>query len=221
MSNTGGLRKSSVLVTALALVLLAGCAPMTSSKEDADSVSENEGIVLWSVLLTAAKADAEEPGGADFKGEKVGELEYSYSIGVEQMDGQRSSYAVQAIPGREDVVIGKLPAGSYQMRHLEIKVMGVGQGLFVGKYRLTTIRTPMAISFNVKPRKTSYIGKLVVYLPNKIGVGRRVDWEILDAQEETINQLTGKDASIASNAVKELGEDLDKELPISGMFRLY
>lgn len=222
MSDVGGLSKSSVYLTTLALVLHAGCAPMTPSKEDLDRVGENEGIVLGSVLLTVAKGDAEESGGADLKGRKAGELEYS--VDVAQTDGQRwveGSYSVQAIPGKEEVFIWKLPAGNYQMRHLELEVLGVATGL-LGTYELKKkIRTPMAINFYVKPRKTHYIGKLVIYLPNRIRVGSRVDWEILDAQEETINELKGTHASVVSNADKELGVDLDKELPISGFFRLH
>ena len=66
------------------------------------------------------------------------------------------------------------------------------------------LRLTLAINFNVKPRQTSYIGKLVVNFPDRITAGSPVRVEILDTQEETIEKLKGEHPSIVPNTVKEL-----------------
>jgi len=166
---------------------------MTSSKEELQSLGENEGIVVGSVVLTAAKGDADESGWAFLKGRKPGEVEYSVSISESGFNPFQTNYSVPAKPGKEEVYIKKLPAGSYNMNELR------PSGFLAPQLILT-----LAINFNVKPRQTSYIGKLVVNFPDRITVGSPVHVDILDAQEETIEKLRGEYPSIVANTVKEL-----------------
>jgi len=193
MSHRYGVSQSSISLTAFTLILLSGCASMTSSKEELQGLGENEGIVVGSVLLTAAKGDAEESGWAFLKGRKAGELEYSVSISETGFNPLKTTYSVPAIPGKEEVFIKKLPVGSYNMNELR------PSGFLAPQLRLT-----LAINFNVKPRQTSYIGKLVVNFPDRITAGSPVRVEILDTQEETIEKLKGEHPSIVPNTVKEL-----------------
>src|SRR5437667_9944316 len=193
MSHRYGVSQSSISLTAFTLILLSGCASMTSSKEELQGLGENEGIVIGSVLLTAAKGDAEESGWAFLKGRKAGELEYSVSISETGFNPLKTTYSVPAIPGKEEVFIKKLQVGSYNINELR------PSGFLAPQLRLT-----LAINFNVKPRQTSYIGKLVVNFPDRITAGSPVRVEILDTQEETIEKLKGEHPSIVPNTVKEL-----------------
>jgi len=185
--------QSSIYLAALTLTLLSACATMTSSKEELQSLGENEGIVVGSVLLTAAKEDADESGWAFLKGRKAGELEYSVSISEAGSNPFSTTYTVPAKPGKEEVFIKKLPVGSYNMNELK------PSGFLAPQLSLT-----LAVNFNVKPQQTSYIGKLVVNFPDRIRWGSPAVVEVLDAQEETIENLRGEYPSIVSNAVKEL-----------------
>jgi hypothetical protein len=193
MSHRYAASRSSIYLTALALFLLSGCASMTSSKEELQSLRENEGIVIGSVLLTAAKGDTEESGWAFLRGRKAGELEYSVSISETGFNPLKTTYSVPAIPGKEEVFIKKLPVGSYNMNELK------PSGLLAPQLRLS-----LDIHFSVKPRQTSYIGKLVVSFPDRITAGSPVRVEIMDAQVETVERLRGEHPSIVPNTVKEL-----------------
>jgi len=185
--------QSSIHLTALALTLLSGCASMTSSKEELQSLGENEGIVVGSVLLSAANVDADESGWAFLRGRKAGELEYSVSISEAVFNPFQTTYSVPAKPGKEEVFVKKLPVGSYNMNEI------TPSGFLAPQLVLT-----LTINFNVKPRQTSYIGKLVVNFPDRIMMGSPAHVEILDAQEETVEKLRGEYPSIVPNMVKEL-----------------
>lgn len=209
MSCNYGFSLSSVYLTALALILLSGCASTTSSKDDLHSVGENEGIVVGSVLLNAEKGNPEESGLAFLRGRKAGGMEYSVSIGKPLLflwkprrgsprwtHALDSVHSVQAIPGKEEVFAIRLPAGSYNIGRLE------AEGIV--PLILTRPVMRLAIHFYVKPGKIIYIGKLVVNLPHRIGDGSEARFEILDAQQETIEELRGKHPTIAINPEKEL-----------------
>jgi hypothetical protein len=208
MSCNHGLSRSSVYLTALVLILLSGCASMSSSKEDLQSVGENEGIVVGSVLLNAEKGNPEESGLAFLTGRKAGEMEYSVSIGkplLARMGRPRrmtwtqwldAVHSVKAMPGKEEVFAIKLPAGSYNIGRLE------ADGIVSTILHRPTMK--MAIHFYVKPGKTIYIGKLVVDLPHRIGDGSVARFEVLDAQQEAIEELKGKHPTIDINPEKAL-----------------
>ena len=184
-----------VIPAVIALILMAGCASMVSTKEELQNLSENEGVVIGSVLLTAEKGKEGESGWAFLKGRKAGELDWSVSIQEAQSIPIpfATTYSIPAIPGKEEIFIKKLPAGSYNMLRLQ------PVGLFAPKLYLSLV-----VNFEVKPRQTSYIGKLAVKFPDRITLGSRVRVDILDAQDETIEKLRGEHSSILGNTVKDL-----------------
>jgi len=183
-------------LTGLVLVLLSGCASMTSSPEELQSATETDGIVFGSVLLVAEQGPANESKWAFLRGRKAEGLNYALSISRAGFNPLKTTYSVPAKPGQEEVFVKKLPAGSYNMDALQ------PTGLLA-----PTLTLSLAVHFDVKPRQTSYIGKLVVRFPDRIGMGSPADVDILDAQDETIEKLKGEYPSIAPNAVKDLAID--------------
>lgn len=182
-------------VVALIAFLLSGCASMNSSKEELRGIEENEGIVVGSVLLTVEQGDANESGWAFLKGRKAGELEYSVGISDTGtgFNPFKTTYSLPATPGKEAFFVKKLPAGNYRMDN-------IGPSGFLAPQ----LSFPLGLSFGVKPQKVSYIGKLVVNLPDRIGMGRSFRFSIQDAQLETIDKLRNDYPTIVPNAVKEL-----------------
>lgn len=188
---------SSIYLTVIIVGLLSGCATtMTSSKEELQGVGDKEGVVIGSVLLTAAKGDENESGWAFLKGRKTDDLKQSVLISESGYDYPfKTKYTIPATTGKEEIFIKKLPAGNYNMDSLGVvDLFGNQQGL---KLRLL-------INFNVKPRQTTYIGKLVVNLPDRLRAGSPASTVILDAQQETIEKLKSEYPSIVSDTVKDL-----------------
>lgn len=179
----------------LIVFLLSGCASMNSSKEELRSIGESEGIVVGSVLLTVEQGDANESGWAFLKGRKASELEYSVGISdtTTALNPFKTTYSLPATPGKEAFFVKKLPAGNYRMD-------SIGPSGFLAPQ----LSFPLGLSFDVKPQKVSYIGKLVVNLPDRIGMGGRFSFAIQDTQQATIDKLRNDYPTIVPNAVKEL-----------------
>ena len=181
-------------LVALVVFLLSGCASMNSSKEELQGIETNEGIVVGSVLLTVAQGDANESGWAFLKGRKASELEYSVAISESEFNPFKPTYTLPATPGKEALFVKKLPAGSYKMS-------SIGPTGFLAP---TGLSFPLNLRFEVKPQTISYIGKLVVTLPDRISGGRRFEFAIQDAQKETIDKLRNDHPTIVPNAVRNL-----------------
>ena len=177
----------------LVLILMAGCASMVSTKEELQNLAQNEGVIIGSVLLTVEKGKDDESGWAFLKGRKAGELDWSVSIQEVGLNPFSTTYSIPAKPGQEELFIKKLPAGSYNM----VRVQPVG--LFAPNIYLS-----LRVTFTVKPRQTSYIGKLTVHFPDRIAFGSPARADILDAQDETIEKLRIEHSSILGNTVKDL-----------------
>jgi hypothetical protein len=182
-----------IYVAALVAFLLSGCASMTSTKEELRSLGGSEGIVVGSVLLTVEQGDANESGWAFLKGRKAGELEYYVAVSEKGFNPLKATYSLPAIPGKEAFFVKKLPAGHYTMGN-------IGPTGFLAPQ----VTFPLDLGFEVTPQKVSYIGKLVVNLPNRILGGGRFEFTIQDAQQETIDKLRSDYPSIVPNSVKEL-----------------
>jgi hypothetical protein len=183
----------------IAILLVVGCASMVSTKEELQNLSENEGVVIGSVLLTVEEGKEGESGWAFLKGKKAGDLDWTISIRAVSLREPgiillATKYSIPAKPGVEEYFIKKLPAGSYSMRRMQ------PVGLFAPDIYLS-----LPVSFTVKPRQTSYIGKLAVGLPNRIAVGSLVRVAVLDAQDETIEKLRGEHSHVVlENTAKDL-----------------
>lgn len=193
-ANYFGFRVGMHVVPVIAF-MLSSCASMESSKEELGSIGQDEGIVVGSVLLTLAQGETNESGWAFLKGRKAGDLEYEVAFSKKKdsvLPG--TTYTLPAIPGKEAFFVKKLPAGNYQM-------VSIGPTGFLAP---TLLRFPLDLSFKVTPQKTTYIGKLVVVLPDRLGPGGRFRFSVQDAQLETVDKLRNDYPSIGPVALKQL-----------------
>lgn len=185
--------------------LLSGCASMNSSKEELQSVGENEGIVVGSVLLTLPQEKANESAWAFLRGRKAGGVEYQVMVDkfdpaaaarnfIQSFGFFDKSYYLQATLGKEVYFVKKLPAGKYWIRN-------IGP---IGPFVPTDMLFRLELAFDVKPQTLSYIGKLVVTLPDRLGFDSRVEFTVQDAQQEMIARLGNDYLAILPNAVKQL-----------------
>lgn len=190
------LSRSMIYLTVIIVGLLSGCAStMSSSKEELQGVGDKEGVVIGSVLLTAIKGDENESGWAFLKGRKASDLTYAIMISDSGYDHPfKKRYKIPATTGKEEIFIKKLPAGNYNMD-------SIGIVDWDGSQRLTF---RLLINFEVKPQQTTYIGKLVVSLPDRLRGGSPAKFDILDAQQEMIEKLKSEHPSIGSDIVKNL-----------------
>ena len=195
-------------VVALITFLLSGCATMNSSKEELRNIGESEGVVIGSVLLSVAQGDANESGWSFLKGRKASELEYAISISDTEagFNPLEVIYSLPAIPGKETFFIKKMPVGKYKMDNVKP----------TGMLAPTLLTFPLGLRFTVKPKQVSYIGKLVMTLPDRISGGSSFDFAIQDAQLETIDKLGNDYPSIVSNVVKELAGNEQGQQAVPG-----
>ena len=184
----GGIMRWSVIVGCIAL--LSGCGSMVSTKEELQSVGENEGIVFGSFIITVEKGEQNESGWAFLKGQKAGDATYS-GIGSERgLNPIKARYTIRSTPGKEDIFVKKLPAGDYQIEK-------------ISKDGFTNLEVNLRVNFRVTPKQTNYIGRLTVQFPDRIMVGSRVRANVTDAQQETVQKLGSEEKSV-SGAVKAL-----------------
>lgn len=179
-----------------AAILMTGCASsMVSTKEELQSLSENEGVVIGSILFIAEKGVENESAWAFLRGRKADEVEWTVSFGELGLNPFATTYTISARPGKEEVFIKKLPPGNYNIQRASpAGFLGLSSNQYV---RLT-------IYFKVEPRQTSYIGKLVLNLPDRIMFGSPVRVAISDSQEETVEKLGSEHSSILGNTIKDL-----------------
>jgi len=188
---------------ALILVLgLIGCAsPMVSSKEELQSLGENEGVVFGSFLINVEKGEENESGWDFLKGSKAGDSEYGVSITemtrfeaelLKALVPFKTSYKFTVKPEQEFKFVKKLPAGTYQVA--KIDELGFSNAF-----------VHLGVGFAVRPKQTTYIGRLTVLFPYRNMVGSPVGTKVTDAQEETIDSLRNEHGELVfSNIVKEL-----------------
>jgi len=193
--NEGMARTIYLMLVAISMTSCA--APMVSTKEELQSLAENEGVVIGSILFVAQKGAENESGWAFLRGRQTGDLEWTVSFGELGSNPFATTYTISAKPGKEEVFIKKLSPGDYNIRRASpAGVLGLSSNQYVS----------LAIHFKVKPRQTSYIGKLVVNLPDRLMAGSRVRVDIADSQEETVEKLRSEHPSILGNTVKDLAD---------------
>jgi hypothetical protein len=195
-----------VQLASFAFLLVPGltgfAASMVSSKEELQSLGDNEGIVIGSFVINVEKGKEDESSGAFLEGRKAGDFEYGVTITERQSSAVaeaiaasvpfRTSYGFEVKPEQEFTFLKKLPAGTYQIRN-------------INQLGFSTLSTTLSMDFTVKPRQTTYIGRLAVQFPNRAMALSQVTTRVTDAQEETINSLRKEHGdSLFANVAKEL-----------------
>lgn len=195
-----------VQLASFALILVPGptgfAASMVSSKEELQSLGDNEGIVIGSFVINVEKGKENESGGAILEGRKAEDFDYGVTITERQSSAVaeaiaaslpfRTSYEFEVKPEQEFTFLKKLPAGTYQIRN-------------ISQLGFSTLSTNLSMDFTVKPRQTTYIGRLAVQFPNRAMALSQVTTRVTDAQEETIRSLKKEHGdSLFANVVKEL-----------------
>ena len=170
---------------------------MVSTKEELQDLSENEGVVIGSILVTAEKGPEGESALAGlFKGARAENVEWSIFIWETGFNPFKTTYHIVVKPASEEIFIKKLPVGSYRVDRME--------QIFAGTKPPRALELHMSVHFSVKPRQTSYIGKLAVDFPHRMRLGSQAKVRVLDASGETVEKLRVGHPSIAGNAVKDL-----------------
>lgn len=168
---------------------------MVSTKEELQSVSANEGVVIGSILFIVAQGPKDESAWAFLKGRKADDVEWTVTFGEAGFQPFATTYAISAKPGKEEVFIKKLPPGNYNIQRAQpAGLFGLSSNQYVS----------LNIYFKVEPQQTSYIGRLVVNVPDRIMFGSPVRVAISDSQEETVAKLRSEYPSVVGNTVKNL-----------------
>lgn len=178
---------SPVFFTAMALQV-SGCATMNSTSDELQTVAENEGIIIGSIEIVVAEGNAND---GWTKGRKAGELEYTLNVAQHGLNPFQETYTLPATPGKEAFFVKKLKSGRYEILNLQP----------TGWLAPTNLYFPLKLKFEVMPQQTSYIGKLVVQLPARIGYGSHFDFSVVNAMDYTLAQLRGDYPSLADKPV--------------------
>lgn len=178
-------------VSVSCVVILSACASMVSSKEELQSVAENEGIVFGSFVINVEKGEENESGWAFLKGQKASGATYAVIISERGFNPLRPNYVIKASPEKEEVFIKKLPAGDYQIQKIQ-------------KEGFTTLELNLIVNFRVTAKTTTYIGKLTVQFPDRIRMGSPVLMNVGDAQQKTTEQLKNEHEKSLSEVVTAL-----------------
>jgi hypothetical protein len=178
----------------IALASAAGCvSTMVSTAEDLRVVSEDEGVAIGSVLVSARKAREDE----GWLGSLAEKLDWSILIWEEAgINPIRRSFRIVVKPLKEEVFIKKLPAGRYRIDRIET--------VFTGGRAEDTLSFALGVHFTVKPRQTSYIGRLALEFPHRVRADGDPQVSVVDAREETLGKLRGAYDGIVADAVNDL-----------------
>lgn len=173
-------------LTALLLVL-----PWAGAwAQDAQAPGRDEGIVFGSVKLIVAREDPNESPLAFLGNSKARELDYRVWISEKGGSPLKLQHSVLATPGNESHFVKKLPAGTYRMDYLRPSGLLVPQLSF-----------GLGLDFDVKPMEVTYVGRVIVSLPNRIGVGGgRYSIAVQDARQDAVDALKADHPEVAADA---------------------
>ena len=171
-----------------------GCSPSISlrmSRDDLSRTTIDEGVVFGSVQIKVEGKPFRSFFSRSFH--DTAWTVKAHNLGKVEIIGGEYSLDVMA-DGVEVPFIAKLPAGHYHFDYM-------GSGVSGGMSPMCCIKG----CFFVSAGKTSYIGRLVLTLPNYsntkyFGVGFNIE----DAQKEDITLLESEYGDIIANASKEL-----------------
>ena len=182
-----------LIPTIILFTLVAGCASMTSTKEELQSISANEGVVVGSVLLTVEKAK-ENVTGWKLHNFETEDYDWLVEMRKEPFEPFTTIYSLTVKPGKEEIFVKKLPAGTYRINNIEptFGLLTPNLSLYLG------------VHFTVKPGQTTYIGRLATQFPYRIKSGSKARIDIQDNAEETIDKLRIEYPSTFENIIKDL-----------------
>ena len=165
---------------------------MTSSKEELQSIGENEGVVFGSFVINVEPSEGSESGLGFLKGQKAANATYAVIFAKSELNPLKQRYVIRARPEKEAVFIRKLPVGQYQIEK-------------ISKEGFTNLELELRnVNFRVMPKQTTYIGKVIMQFPNRIMAGSPVRVNVADAEQEATDSLRGEHEKSLSRVVKEL-----------------
>lgn len=188
-----------VIRALIALASMAGCvSTMISTGEELQSLAEDEGVVIGSILVSVEKEpERDSLVGGLFQGLMAERMDWSILTWEETgFNPFKRSYRIVVKPAKEEAFIKKLPVGSYRIDRIETALGG-------GRAE-DTLAFALAAHFSVKPRQVTYIGKLAIDFPHRVRLGSPVQVRILDARDETVERLRPVHPSIVEKSVKDL-----------------
>lgn len=165
---------------------------MTSSRQELESAGENDGIVFGSVLVTVPQEGADESAWAFLGGRKAADLDWVVHVSATGLNPFKTNYTLRATPGKEELFAKRMPAGTYAIDYIEA-------ASFIFQFQ-----AHLGFEFEVNPRQTTYIGRLLVGLPERLHAGQSFPVSVQDAEEETAAQLHNDFPSIGSDTEKVL-----------------
>lgn len=182
----------------IALASVAGCvSTMVSTGEELQSLSDDEGVVFGSILVSVdIEPERDSPAGDLFKGLMAEKMDWSIFIWKAGVNPFKTSYSIVTKPAKEEIFIKKLPVGTYRIDRIE--------HLFGGAGPYDGLDFSVAAHFSVRPRQVTYIGKLAVDFPNRVRAGSPVQIRVLDSEDETVRKLRSAYPSIVGKSVKDL-----------------
>jgi len=194
-----------ILVLAL---LLGGCATSMNKIADANQpLTASEGIVVGSVLVRVGKINIPLPFPVSASllrpARSIG---YSLEVGVprdirsimEKPIAIDKQFLLNIEPDEEKIFVTRMPAGPHVFDRL------VPRGY-------EEAATLLGIRFSVAPGTTTYIGRVIFDLPEKLPLllpqgfySLKFTTQVEDAQEATIDSIRSTHSRIVENVVKDL-----------------
>ena len=164
------------LSAALALVLVAlGCrTSLDMSARDVARLRADEGIVVGSVLVVTEHAAGAAPMARSSGGPGAEAGSYSLLARRGEFQGD-DGHAITVLPGEERAFVARLPEGDYTFYEV--------------KQTFTRLRAEIDARFTVREGRTTYIGRLELWLPERMQEGMPSGVRCVDAKERDLELL--------------------------------
>jgi hypothetical protein len=140
------------------------------TKEEIQQPKDSEGIIFGSILVEAKEPENDSGWQTFWKGKKASDFKYKFLLS--KSDGMIASHEIIVEPNTEKLFVAKLDSGDYSF----FRIM-VGSNY---------LRSDTDIRFNVKPHRATYIGKLIVSMPERVKWLGKFSLRIEDEQSTVI-----------------------------------
>ena len=177
-------------ILALVLLLPACATSMQMSPRDVADVSEDEGIVIGSVLVLV-EAGA-PPGCWLMKPDR-------FKVTVSDFDFDWTAeydFYLDLMPEEEAVFVTRMKAGEYRFHRLDLES---------GPLRLlTNLEVVLDVRFKVEAGRPVYVGRLVLHLPPVLQLDETVRVTVENPREEALSETGKTYGSVVDDAVTDL-----------------